>query len=252
MLLPLVALLSLSAPTDSLPTATPTVPNSPPAASTPGPLVPGSWGLGFRALGSSYDILLRKALTDRTSLGVQVRWYGTRNEDHFESSSESVDLDYDYTSSNEVRSWGDETYARGNVSLGLPYEILTQAPGSVRMSLALGPVFRYSLNDVESTSEQRIPSQVDGSIARTESSHSEDRAFGGGLEGSMGVRWFVQPGLAIAADFAASALWMHGTRTLDGSAYPYPGYHSSGATRHDYDDVFTSSAFVGFGLEAWF
>lgn len=263
MFLPLVALLSVLAPADSLPTLSVPVQTAPipvgvpqaaqVAPAAPGPLTPGSWGLGFRAFGSAYDILIRRALTDRTSLGLQVSWFGLRNEDHFENSSKSEDLDpnpwYSYASGNGA--WGDQANTRSNISVAVPFEALTNSAGPIRMSLALGPLFRYSLSDYESTSEGNS-SSMDYLAPRDGYMFTEYRSFGGGLEGSMGVRWFVQPGLAIAADFAASALWIHGTATEDGEYTSNSAYRTHTHAEHETDDVLTSSNFVGFGLEAWF
>lgn len=230
------------------------VASSPAPASLPssaiGPLVPGSWGLGFRVMGSGQDLVLRRALSDRTSVGIKLGWGGSISELFSESESKSL---HSGEASNQRESWTTRDDDDFSLDLGFPVEWLQKTHRSVRFAAAIGPIFKYSQRTTW-TSDQ---SRSEGFTNPPDRRETYSSRFGLGATGSVGMRWFFLPDLALAADFGTSVSWSHSTSGYESRSEPR--YMSDGTwysqeawSDEEFDHVSSSLNFLGVGLEAWF
>lgn len=263
MLSPLLVALVCAAPDSASPVPVPAKETSsqassfastPTPASAAGPLVRGSWGLGFRVLGNGQNLLLRRALTDRTSAGVKVGWGGSFNEAFSQEGNRST-VSNDLSSRNASWSLQEDDYF--SADLGLPVEWLQKSHRSLRLAVSGGPVFEWILRSSKETGSRRgeIASE---SVENPPVIHEMNAlTLGMGLAGSVGLRWFFLPDLAVAADFGTSAVWSHTSLEETNESTWWSGSEDSWVTHEfqresEYDRVSTNLVFLGVGLEAWF
>lgn len=225
----------------------PLVATTPTQTSAVGPLTPGSWGIGFRVLGTREDLVLRRAFSDRLSAGLKVSWAGGISET-FEEREESYSPGNDFYQ-NDKTSWALDDVSNFSIVVGFPIEWIQTNEGPVRFALAVGPNFQYS----RFRSEYSQMSVADGlgSSAPGERS-SRDASIGIGAAGTVGMRWFFLPKLALAADFGSSAMWDHRTsRATFDAVVGSDGWNRTWSESEN-DQVRTGLSFHGVGLEAWF
>lgn len=255
----LVALLcaaSDSAPQAPFPAQESSVPA--PLVSTPpsqdsavGPLVPGSWGLGFRVLGNGQNLVLRRALSDRMSVGMKLGWGAGISESFSESGSKSF---YSGETSNKRESWNLRDEDNLSLNLGIPVEWLQRSHRPLRFAASAGPIFEYSQWTAKYMDQDRSMGIYANSPSLREiNSHT----FGLGATGAVGMRWYFLPDLALAADFGASALWTHTTSEDESQSESWRLTDGSWASQESWNDdeidrVTTNLSFLGIGLEAWF
>lgn len=263
MLPPLLAVLLCAAPDSASPAPVPakepspqasSIASSPAPASLPssaiGPLVPGSWGMGFRVLGSGQDLVLRRALSDRMSVGMTLGWGGSISELFSESESKSL---HSGEARNQRGSWTIRDEDDFSLELGFPVEWLQRSHRSLRFAAATGPIFSYSQRTTQNFDQRRS----EGSTNPPDLSETYRRRFGLGATGSVGMRWFFLADLALAADFGTSVLWSHSTSGNESRSEPMyltdgTWYSQESWSDEEFDHVSTSLNFLGVGLEAWF
>lgn len=228
-------------------------PQAPIAATSPmqtsavGPLAPGSWGIGFRVLGTRDDLVLRRAFSDRLSAGLKVSWAGAISET-FEEREESYSPGNDFYES-ERTSWALDDVSNFSIVVGFPIEWIQTNEGPVRFAIAVGPNFQYSRFRSE-TSQMSVSDGL-GSSPPVERI-SRDASIGIGAAGSVGMRWFFLPKLALAADFGSSAMWDHRTNRATSDAVVGSDGWNRTWSENENDQVRTVLSFHGVGLEAWF
>lgn len=263
MLSPLLVALLCAAPDSASPVPVPaqetsiqasSVASTPTPASAVGPLVRGSWGLGFRVLGNGQNLLLRRALTDRMSAGVKVGWGGSFDEAFSQEGNRST-VANDFSSRNASWSLQEDDYF--SADLGLPVEWLLKSHRSLRLAVSAGPVFEWVHRSSKATESRRgaiVSESVENPPVTDEMS---GLTLGLGLAGSVGLRWFFLPDLAVAADFGTSAVWSHTTVENTTESTWWSSYEDAWITQEyqresEYDRVSTNLVFLGVGLEAWF
>lgn len=210
-----------------------------------GPLVPGSWGLGFRVMGGEGNLLLRRAFTPRLSGGLQVGWTGSLVEDFSRSGSTAY----------QQESWSTTDEDAFTASVGLPLELQVVRRSPVGFAVSAGPILEFGHR---STSDEFHLEEDEFSlrpppIVKT----SAQDMFGLGLEGSVGLRWYLRPDIALAADYRAVASWIHAeseSRTTSHVLVDQDGtwVARESSSTSEFDRVLTRLEFVGVGLEAWF
>lgn len=251
MLAPLFPLL-FAALTDSVapaPVATPTTAAAPVTAPAchAGPLQPGSWGLGFRVLGATPDIRLRRAVRSDLAIGLNLGWWG----DHERTPST-------HTSRREyVDAWGNTTYSTYSseefqelthigLRAELPLEWHRTLPHGLRTLTTLG--LFYSHNRRESQFDDIY---AGGEFAEFAKDETYDTRLG--LTASLGAAWEFVPGLCLASSFGVDAYKSMGESYS--SQEPYGAndlsrtYEYSESSTSGYG---TSTWFGGIGLDFWF
>lgn len=227
---------------------------APKRSSAIGPLVPGSWGLGFRVLGNGQNLLLRRALSDRLSAGVKVGWGGSFEESFSQEENRSTYSD-EYSSRNTSWSLQDDAYFSGD--LAFPMEWLQRSNRSLRFAASAGPIFEVLHRSSKYTDSRRGASLSGGVENPPVLGETRSLTLGIGLAGGVGMRWFFLPDLAVAADFGTSALWAHTSYEDRRESKSWSVYEDAWTTQEylresEFDRVTTSLNFVGVGLEAWF
>jgi hypothetical protein len=185
---------------------------------------------------------------------VKVRWSGSVSEDFSEGESRSTFADEEY---NKRGSWGLTEEDDFSIDLGFPLEWLQRSNRPLRFAASAGPVFEYFHRQAEL---EEYFSETNGSSIKADPPSDRETntlSLGIGLEGAVGLRWFILPDLAVAADFGTSAVWTHTTSETSTRRQSWR-YEDSGWATHESKDeverdrVSTSLVFLGVGLDAWF
>jgi len=241
MLLPLLASLSLAAPSDS--GAAPAAPLAPSKPACEGSLRPGAWGLGFRAFGEAPEIRIRRATSSAWALGLDVSWSGFFEEEDG-SSLLSSRIDYGEPSYSSRESSGE--VQRTEVRIELPLERVIASAGTLRATTSFGPLFSIA----HSERQDAVPPTDDQYGWRENRS---ERVFHLGLVAGAGIQWEFLPGLSLATSFGADAWKSWGESSNRYTTYSAASRNKDDATvSSDLSGFGTSSWFGGFGLDAWF
>lgn len=241
MALTLLALIVSTASSD--PVKTDSVATTP--APGTGPLDPGSWGLGFRVYGFAPEIRVRRAVSDRLSIGVDASWNGDYDEDKIRRTGTSWSSNNSTYTQSEYESIETQEQSNSSFRIGIPIEWIIRCRGALCVVGSAGPV--YTLNAWENQSD--LPGG-NGSNVVGRFSTSRSIAHEVGATGSIGVRWEFLPGLALASSFGADAWYSFGDKDdQSSSASMYPTSSESHLSSTGFG---TRSRFCGIGLDAWF
>ena len=195
------------------------------ATSTSGPLRKGDWGVGLRTTFSDHDgtFTLRRAITASVDVGIGVDWSGSYTEEETKQAGASS-----RRMNGTVRSIG----------LEIPAEMLFACRGEVCLSGQIGPSLEVSMQENLDEGTDFLPTEA-----------VETPSWSLGMKASTGIRWFFRQNLAFAADYGFDLAYTRSERRAT-QTYSYDG----SKVRYSYTtwSARTSSAFLGFGLDAWF
>lgn len=212
----------------------------------PGPLKAGSWGLGFRVLGSSPQVRLRRAVDQGLAIGLNLSWWGdyeltpTTNT-HREQNHSSGD-----SGSSTYQAESEEERTRIDLRAELPLEWHRSLPHGLHLVTSLGPFYMRS----------QMEAQFDaGSYGSDEGHFSKDESYDNriGLAGSLGVAWEFVPGLCLASSFGADVYKSWGETYSSVEPYGKELTWASSQYRKSSSSGFgTATWFGGIGLDLWF